>query len=55
MDIKRLEHFFDYTLFVDQDPIILLDRIIYKAQEYLPEHQIPLIKQAYEYAADKHQ
>ncbi len=54
MDVKRLEKFFDYSLFLDKDPSLLLDKIIQKAQTYLPEDQIPLILKAYEYAADKH-
>jgi hypothetical protein len=55
MDVKELEKFFDYTPFLDQDPHIILDKIVQKAKKYLPENQIPGIYKAYEYAAEKHQ
>lgn len=54
MDIRELETFFSYKLFLDQDPQIILDWIIAEAKKYLPEVQIPLIQQAYVYAAEKH-
>lgn len=55
MDVKELEKFFAYKPFIDQDPQIILDKIIQNAKSYLPEEQIPLIQKAYEYAAEKHQ
>ncbi len=55
MDIKWLEKFFDYKPFLDQDPQIILDKIIHKAKKYLPAEQLPMIKKAYVYAAEKHQ
>ena len=55
MDIRELEKFFDYKPFLDQDPQIILDKIILKARKYLPEEQIPGIHKAYAYAAEKHQ
>ncbi len=55
MDVKELEKFFDYKPFLDQDPQIILDKIILKARKYLPEEQIPGIHKAYAYAAEKHQ
>ena len=55
MDVKELEKFFDYKPFIDQDPQIILDKIIVKARKYLPEEQIPGIHKAYTYAAEKHQ
>jgi (p)ppGpp synthase/HD superfamily hydrolase len=54
MDVKELEKFFDYKPFINQDPQIILDKILVKARKYLPEEQIPLIQKAYAYAADKH-
>ncbi|MCX6825142.1 MAG: RelA/SpoT family protein [candidate division SR1 bacterium] len=54
MDVKKLEKFFGYKPFIDQDPQIILDKIIQKAKKYLPEDQIPLIQKAYAYAAEKH-
>jgi GTP pyrophosphokinase len=54
MDVLRLEKFLNYTPFMDPDPRIILDRIIQKAQKYLPQEQIPLIQQAYDFAAEQH-
>lgn len=54
MDVKELEKFFAYKPFIDQDPQIILDKILVKARKYLPEEQIPGIQKAYFYAADKH-
>ncbi|HMS91010.1 MAG TPA: RelA/SpoT family protein [Candidatus Absconditabacterales bacterium] len=55
MDVKELEKFFDYKPFIDQDPQIILDTILYEAKKYLPADQISGIQRAYEYAAEKHQ
>lgn len=55
MDVKELEKFFDYKPFLDQDPQLILDTILYEARKYLPEDQILRIQHAYEYAAEKHQ
>jgi hypothetical protein len=41
MDIKTLESFFNYELFLDKDPQIILDNIIKKAKKYLPSNNIP--------------
>jgi len=54
MDIKELERFFSYKPFINQDPQILLDKILVKAKKYLPAEQIVLIQKAYAYAAEKH-
>lgn len=54
MDVKALEKFFDYKPFVDQDPQIIVDKILEKAKKYLPAKQIPFIQKAYLYAAEKH-
>lgn len=54
MDVKELEKFFDYKPFFDQDPQIILDKIIQKAKKYLPDEQLVAIQKAYDYAADKH-
>ncbi len=54
MDIAGLEKFFDYQPFMWEDPQVLVDEIIRKAQEYLPVAQIPLIQKAYNYAKAKH-
>ncbi len=54
MDIRELEKFFAYKPFIDQDPQIILDKILHKAKKYLPAEQIPLIVKAYAYAAEKH-
>ncbi len=54
MDVKELEKFFTYKPFIDQDPHIILDKIIQKAKKYLPDTQILGIKKAYDYAAEKH-
>lgn len=54
MDVKELEKFFSYKPFIDQDPQIILDKILIKAKKYLPADQIPLIQKAYVYAAEKH-
>ena len=55
MDIKELEKFFNYIPFINQDPQIILDKIIQKAKKYLPEEQIPLLQRTYNYAVEKHQ
>jgi len=55
MDVRELEKFFDYKPFIDQDPQLILDKIIQKAKKYLPEEQIAGISKAYAYAAEKHQ
>ena len=55
MDVKELEKFFNYKPFLDQDPKIILDKILQKARKYLPEAQLSGIQKAYEYAAEKHQ
>ena len=55
MDVKELEKFFNYKPFLDQDPQIILDKILLKAKKYLPAEYIPLIQKAYDYAAEKHQ
>jgi GTP pyrophosphokinase len=54
MDVLRLEKFLNYTPFMDQDPRIILDRIIQKAQKYIPQDQIHLIQEAYDFAAEQH-
>ena len=54
MDVKELEKFLDYTPFLNQDPQIILDKILQKAKKYLPAEQISGIHKAYLYAADKH-
>jgi hypothetical protein len=54
MDVQELEKFFDYRPFINQDPQIILDKIIHKAKKYLPAEQIPLIQTTYIYAAEKH-
>jgi len=55
MDVKELEKFFNYKPFLNQDPQIILDKILHKAKKYLPVEQIVLIQKAYDYAAEKHQ
>jgi hypothetical protein len=54
MDVKELEKFFNYKPFIDQDPQIILDKILVKAKKYLPAEQIPGIQKAYLYALEKH-
>jgi len=54
MDVKELEKFFNYKPFINQDPQIILNKILVKAKKYLPENQIPLIQKAYLYATEKH-
>lgn len=54
MDIKTLDNFFNYEPFVGQDPQIIVDGIVEQAKKYLPEHQIPLIQKAYEFARQAH-
>lgn len=54
MDVKELERFFDYTPFLDQDPQIILDKILHKAKKYLPEHELSEIQRAYDYAVAQH-
>ena len=54
MDVKRLEKFFNYVPYIDQDPQIILDKIFQKARKYLPENQIAGIQKAYDFASEKH-
>ncbi len=54
MDVKELEKFFAYKPFLNQDPQIILDKIIQKAKKYLPAHHVEYIQKAYDYAASKH-
>ncbi|MEI6672714.1 MAG: hypothetical protein WCL02_05275 [bacterium] len=55
MDVRELEKFFDYQPFLNQDPQIILDKILQKARKYLPEDQLSGIHKAYTYALGKHQ
>jgi len=54
MDVKELEKFFSYKPFINQDPQIILDKILNKAKKYLPAEQVSLIPKAYDYAEEKH-
>jgi len=54
MDVKELEKFFSYKPFINQDPQIILDKILNKAKKYLPTEQVSLIPKAYDYAEEKH-
>lgn len=53
MDIKSLEHFLNYVPHVG-NPQYIVDAIIQRAKEYLPENQISEIQRAYEYARQAH-
>lgn len=53
MDIKSLEKFLNYVPYID-NPQYIVDGLIKKAKEYLPENQIEWIQKAYEYAKKSH-
>jgi len=49
-----MSKYFDYQPVFDKNPIFILDKIISKAQKYLPAEQIPLISKAYYFAHKAH-
>lgn len=55
MDIKELEHFFEYEPILDSDPQRLVDEIVAKAKKYLPKEQIPKIQETYLFAKKAHE
>ncbi|MEI7563305.1 MAG: hypothetical protein WCJ39_06735 [bacterium] len=54
MDIAQLERFLHYIPFLEQDPQIILDKILLKAKKYLAEDKLSHIQAAYDFAAEKH-
>jgi len=53
MDVKSLEQYLNYIPHIG-NPQYIVDDIIQKAKEYLPENQISEIQRAYEYARQAH-